>query len=89
LKAAALAMTEGEGIPQPIEHCPRFPEHCSVHCMERMRAEFGYYSLNEPPFEDWCPYARAAAALDQERRQFEAEQLRALHHREFPDDPEP
>ncbi len=76
-----------ETTTQPIEHCPRFPEHCSLECMERMRAEFGSYSLNGPPFEDWCPMAKALRLQDQERRHFEAEQLKALHHREFPDDP--
>lgn len=72
---------------QPIRHCPRFPEHCSVDCMERMRAEFGCYELSDPPFEEWCPFARAAAAQDAARLAQEAEVRRALHAREFPDDP--
>ena len=33
-----------EPQPRPIEHCPRFPDHCSLECMERMRAEFGSYA---------------------------------------------
>ena len=73
---------------QPIEHCPRYPDHCSLECMERMRAEFGSYRLNQPPFEDWCPMAKAARLQDEARRRFEADQLKALHHREFPDDPD-
>jgi hypothetical protein len=76
-----------EPQPRPIEHCPRFPEHCSLECMERMRAEFGSYALSEPPFEEWCPMAKALQRQDEERRRFEAEQRKALHHREFPDDP--
>ena len=55
--------------------------------MERMRAEFGSYTQNEPPFEDWCPMAKALRRQEEERRRFEAEQLKALHQREFPDDP--
>jgi hypothetical protein len=56
--------------------------------MERMRAQFGSYALNEPLFEDWCPMAQALRRQDEERRRFEAEQLKALHRREFPEDPE-
>jgi len=56
--------------------------------MERMRAQFGSYALNEPPFEDWCPMAQALRRQEEERRRFEAEQLKALHRREFPEDPE-
>ena len=77
-----------EPTTQPIEHCPRFPEHCSLECMERMRAEFGSYTLNEPPFEQWCPMAKALRLQENDRRRFEAEQLKALHRREFPDYPE-
>lgn len=55
--------------------------------MERMRAEFGCYTLSEPPFEDWCPMARALQRQEEDRRQFETEQLKALHRREFPNDP--
>ena len=77
-----------EPTTQPIEHCPRFPEHCSLDCMERMQAEFGSYTLNEPPFEQWCPMAKALRLQENDRRRFEAEQLKALHRREFPDDPE-
>ena len=55
--------------------------------MERMRAEFGSYTLNEPPFEDWCPMAKALRRYEEERRRFEDQQRKALHHREFPDDP--
>ena len=76
-----------EPQPRPIEHCPRFPEHCSLECMERMRAEFGSYALNEPPFEDWCPMAKALRSMEEERLRFEAEQRKALLHREFPGDP--
>ena len=77
-----------ERTTQPIEHCPRFPQHCSLECMERMRAEFGSYTLNEPAFEDWCPMAKALQLQEADRRRFEADQRKALHHREFPDDPE-
>ncbi|MEN9387738.1 MAG: hypothetical protein RLZZ255_714 [Cyanobacteriota bacterium] len=76
-----------EPTTQPIEHCPRFPEHCSLECMERMRAQFGSYALNEPPFEDWCLMAQALRRQEKERRRFETEQLKALHRREFPEDP--
>ena len=76
-----------EQTTQPIEHCPRFPEHCSLECMERMRAEFGSYALSEPPFEAWCPMAKALQRQEEGRQRFEAEQLKALHCREFPDDP--
>ena len=76
-----------EATTQPIEHCPRFPEHCSLECMERMRAEFGSYTLNEPPFEEWCPMAKALQRQEEDRQCFEAEQLKALHQREFPEDP--
>ena len=55
--------------------------------MERMRAEFGSYALSEPPFEEWCPMAKALQRQEEDRRRFEAEQLKALHPREFPDDP--
>ncbi|MEY3750878.1 MAG: hypothetical protein RLZZ11_257 [Cyanobacteriota bacterium] len=30
---------------------------------------------------------KALRRQEEERRRFEAEQLKALHHREFPDDP--
>lgn len=76
-----------EPTTQPVEHCPRFPEHCSLECMERMRAEFGSYRLNEPPFEDWCPMAEALRRQEDDRRRFEADKMKALHHREFPEDP--
>ena len=55
--------------------------------MERMRAEFGSYALSDPPFEEWCPMAKALQRQEEDRRRFEAEQLKALHRREFPDDP--
>ena len=71
---------------QPIEHCPRYPEHCSMACMERMRAEFGFYALSEPPFEDWCLFAGAARRQDEARCAEERERLIALHQQEFPDD---
>ena len=77
-----------ERTTQPIEHCPRFPQHCSLECMERMRAEFGSYTLNEPAFEDWCPMAKALQLQEEDQRRFEADQRKALHHREFPNDPE-
>ena len=77
-----------ERTTQPIEHCPRFPQHCSLECMERMRAECGSYMLNEPAFEDWCPMAKALQLQEADRRRFEADKRKALHHREFPDDPE-
>ena len=54
--------------------------------MERMRAQFGSYTLNEPPFEEWCPYAKEMNHLDEERRRFEADKLAELHQRFFPDD---
>ena len=53
-----------------------------------MRAEFGSYTLNEPALEDWCPMAKALQLQEADRRRFEADQRKALHHREFPDDPE-
>ena len=52
-----------------------------------MRAEFGSYALSEPPFEAWCPMAKALQRQEEDRQRFEAEQLKALHCREFPDDP--
>ena len=57
-----------ETTTQPIEHCPRFPAHCSLECMERMRAEFGSYALSEPPFEEWCPMAKALQRQEEDRR---------------------
>jgi hypothetical protein len=71
---------------QAIEHCPRFPEHCSLECMEKMRAEFACYTLSEPPFEEWCPFAKAAHRQDNARKSFEAQALETLHAREFPED---
>lgn len=60
-----------------------------MQCMERMRAEFGCYSLSEPPFEDWCPFARAVQQLDQERQAIEAEQLEALRQQQHHQEPTP
>lgn len=54
--------------------------------MERMRAQFGSYTLNEPPFEEWCLYARERQHQEEERRRFEADKLAELHQRFFPDD---
>jgi len=53
-----------------------------------MRAEFGSYELNEPPFEDWCPMAKAYHRLEEDRKLLEAEKIRSLRRREFPDEPE-
>ena len=50
--------------------------------MERMRAEFGSYALSEPPFEEWCPMAKALQRQEEDRRRFEAEAqtMAKLHH---------
>lgn len=50
--------------------------------------QFGSYTLNEPTFEDWCAMAKAQRLQENDRRHFEADPLKALHRREFPDDPE-
>ena len=68
---------------QPIKHCPLYPEHCSHACMERMRAQFGSYTLNSPPFEEWCAYAKDVQLQEEERRRFEADKLAELHQRFF------
>lgn len=69
---------------QPHSHCPRFPEHCSLECMERMRAQFGSFNLNDPPLEQWCLLARQEHAEEEERRRFEAEKLSELRQQLFP-----
>lgn len=72
---------------QPIEHCPRFPEHCSLECMERMRAQFGSYNMSEPPFEEWCLLARQERAREEERRLYENRRLSELRQQLFPPNP--